>query len=85
MPFFLMKADKVVSLRNSELIKAYFIQLIKGTALSQKHRSLRHLTVENINRYIFVLNSVHEAINGHLSEVELRNKIISELEGSKSF
>ena len=43
------------------------------------------MTVETINRYIFTLNAVHEVEMGHISEVDLRNKIKLELERTKKY
>lgn len=60
-------------------MKQYFINLIRDST----QQSSRHLTVETINRYIYTLNAVHK--HGHISEVELRKLIKSDLERSKSF
>ena len=63
-------------------MKKFFIRLIQGTT---QQTSSRHLTVETINRYIFTLNAVHEVEMGHISEVDLRNKIKMELERTKKY
>lgn len=47
-------------------------------------QSSRHLTVETINRYIYTLNAVNNE-RGHISEIELRKLIKSDLERSKTF
>ena len=46
---------------------------------------MRHLTIETINRYIFALNVVQESDRGHISEVELRKRIKTDLEKDMGF
>lgn len=63
------------------IVKEFFVKLIQGGATTPT----RHLTIETINRYIFVLNVVQESPRGHISEVRLRNKIKLELEKDKGY
>lgn len=66
-----------------ELVRQYFISLCQESSTQQTRTRSRHLTVDTINRYIFVLNQVHESPQGHISEVELRKKIKNDLEKEK--
>ena len=63
------------------IVKEFFVELIQGGTKTPT----RHLTIETINRYIFVLNVVQESPRGHISEVKLRNRIKMELEGDKNY
>lgn len=68
------------------IVKEFFVRLIQGGAApSQTRTPTRHLTIETINRYIFVLNVVQDSERGHISEVELRKRIKMELERDKGF
>lgn len=58
----------------------YFTSLIQDGKSSTSKRSL---TVETINRYIFVLNKIIE--KGNVSVVDIRNDIKYELEKNKAF
>ena len=67
------------------LVKEYFVRLIQGGVSPRSKTPTRHLTIETINRYIFVLNVVQESPRGHISEVDLRKRIKTELERDKKY
>jgi hypothetical protein len=56
-----------------------------GSHGSGANNSLRHLTIETINRYIFCLNLVNNSPHGHVSELVVRSQIKSDLEKKKNF
>ena len=62
----------------AEIVQKFFVHLIQGRGAlsgSGTRSYSRHLTIETINRYIFILNTVIESERGHISEVDLRKRI----------
>ena len=71
-----------------DVVRRYFIDLIRQQGAPENQTKLpasRHLTIETINRYIFCLNLVNEAPQGHIPELEVRSAIKTKLEVQKDF
>ena len=84
----MVKAESAECQDKHDLVRRYFIDLIRqqgATDNQTKSPASRHLTIETINRYIFCLNLVNEAPNGHIPELEVRSAIKTKLEVQKDF